>query len=102
MSTTIEPAVEPISQATVDTPRTVRLYAWYRNANPAEPRSFCVVEKLNRGSGHTWRTTTVVLVEHMDPEPIYYDLADFWALVDKGKLIEVIPEQLHSAEARLK
>lgn len=65
--------------------RSVILYAWYRN--PSSGRTFCVVDKLLRNG----ETVGVKLVEHLNPFPIQYDIADFWQLVDQKKLIEQIP-----------
>lgn len=69
--------------------RFVTLYTWYRSASGT--RSFCVVEKLGKGTGADYRTTDVKLVEHLKHETILYDVEEFFALIDAGHLVEVKP-----------
>ncbi len=77
--------------------RFVQLYTWY--VSPGGKRQFCVVDKSGKhvdeqragGVASVYQTTIVKLAETLNPNLIVYSIADFWDLVDRGKLIEYIP-----------
>lgn len=67
--------------------RTVALHTWWK----AGERTFCVVAKAGKDAGNGYRTTTITMLEHLNPAPIHRAIDEFWQLVDAGKLTEVIP-----------
>ncbi|GAB3255943.1 hypothetical protein GCM10027347_17440 [Larkinella harenae] len=71
--------------------RTVALYSWWKSRNGQ--RLFAVVDKMNKGVTSDFRTVGIWLLEVGDPNAFYHSMGDFWNLVDKESLVEVIPEQ---------
>ncbi|QHV97967.1 hypothetical protein [Spirosoma endbachense] len=77
--------------------RFVQLFTWW--VTPSGKRQFAVVDKTgawideNRPGGvvSIYRTTQVKILETLTPNPVTYDLEDFWDLVDRQKLVEYIP-----------
>ncbi|MVM39448.1 hypothetical protein GO730_20790 [Spirosoma sp. HMF3257] len=77
--------------------RFVHLYTWW--ITPKGTRQFCLVDKFGKfvdeaapGSKvSVFKTTQVKLIETLNPNPVNYSIEDFWDLVDRGKLIEYIP-----------
>ncbi|RAJ92233.1 hypothetical protein LX87_05201 [Larkinella arboricola] len=70
--------------------RTVMLWSWWKSKDGK--RQFAVVEKILKGVTSDVRTVGIKLLEVGDSNPFYYALDEFFSLVDKGSMIEMIPE----------
>ncbi|GAB3892300.1 hypothetical protein GCM10028803_04980 [Larkinella knui] len=89
-----DPETEATAAPAVLTPeeapkRTVMLWSWWKSKDGK--RKFAVVDKIFKGVGRDFRTIGIKLLEVGDANPFYHALDEFFQLVDKGSMIEMIP-----------